>query len=157
MNFILRLKNKATLTAIVGAILLFIKQITEAFGVDLSEQIEQVSGLVGAVITLLVGLGVVVDPTSKGVKDSGIAQTYSKPRDENVDPVEYQKVVSDEKVTPERKEITPEEFDTSEPFTDDTDEVEFDVADYEYDEELKRGASRYHDDEVLKVSDEDGR
>ena len=157
MNFILRLKNKATLTAIVGAILLFIKQITEAFGIDLSAQIEQISGLVGAVITLLVGLGVVVDPTSKGVKDSGIAQTYSKPRDENVDPVEYQKVASDEKVTPERKELTPTEFDTSEPFTDDTDEVEFDVADYEYDEELKRGASRYHDDEVLKVSDEDGR
>ena len=157
MNFILRLKNKATLTAIVGAILLFIKQITEAFGIDLSAQIEQISGLVGAVITLLVGLGVVVDPTSKGVKDSGIAQTYSKPRDENENPVEYQKVASDEKVTPERKELTPTEFDTSEPFTDDTDEVEFDVADYEYDEELPRGASRYHDDEVLKVSDEDGR
>ena len=90
MNFILRLKNKATLTAIVGAILLFIKQITEAFGIDLSAQIEQVSGLVGAVITLLVGLGVVVDPTSKGVKDSGIAKTYAKPRDENENPVEYQ-------------------------------------------------------------------
>ena len=174
MNFILRLKNKATLTAIVGAILLFIKQITEAFGIDLSAQIEQISGLVGAVITLLVGLGVVVDPTSKGVKDSGIAQTYSKPRDENVDPVEYQREGntytpkeydtredfsddSDEKVTPERKELTPTEFDTSEPFTDDIDEVEFDVADYEYDEELKRGASRYHDDEVLKESEENGR
>ena len=91
MNFILRLKNKATLTAIVGAILLFIKQITEAFGIDLSAQIEQISGLVGAVITLLVGLGVVVDPTSKGVKDSGITKTYTKPRDENVDPVEYQR------------------------------------------------------------------
>ena len=90
------------------------------------------------------------------MKDSGIAQTYSKPRDENIDPVEYQKVASDEKVTPERKEVTPTEFDTSEPFTDDTDEVEVDVADYEYDEELKRGASRYHDDEVLKVSDENG-
>ncbi|MFJ1815092.1 MULTISPECIES: phage holin [Staphylococcus] len=157
MNFILRLKNKATLTAIVGAILLFIKQITEAFGVDLSAQIEQVSGLIGAIITFLVGIGVVTDPTTKGVKDSGITKTYAKPRDENENPVEYQKAVSDEKVTPERKELTPEEFDTSEPFTDDTDEVEFDVADYEYDEELKRGASRYHDDEVLKVSDEDGR
>ena len=91
MNFILRLKNKATLTAIVGAVFLFIKQITEAFGIDLSAQIEQISGLVGAVITLLVGLGVVVDPTSKGVKDSGITKTYTKPRDENVDPVEYQR------------------------------------------------------------------
>ena len=155
MNFILRLKNKATLTALVGAILLFIKQITEAFGVDLSEQIEQVSGLIGAIITFLVGVGVVTDPTTVGVKDSGITKTYAKPRDENENPIEYQKVVSDEKVTPERKELSPKDFDTSEPFTDDTDEVEFDVADYEYDEELKRGASRYHDDEVLKVSDED--
>ncbi|PTH60496.1 phage holin [Staphylococcus arlettae] len=90
MNFILRLKNKATLTAIVGAILLFIKQITEAFGVDLSEQIEQVSGLIGAIITFLVGIGVVTDPTTKGVKDSGITKTYTKPRDENIEPVEYQ-------------------------------------------------------------------
>ena len=91
MNFILRLKNKATLTAIVGAILLFIKQITEAFGVDLSEQIEQVSGLIGAIITFLVGIGVVTDPTTVGVKDSGITKTYTKPRNENIDPVEYQR------------------------------------------------------------------
>ncbi|WP_210131638.1 phage holin [Staphylococcus sp. GDK8D30P] len=96
MNFILRLKNKATLTALVGAILLFIKQITEAFGVDLSAQIEQVSGLIGAIITLLVGIGVVTDPTTVGVKDSGITKTYAKPRDENENPVEYQKAVSDE-------------------------------------------------------------
>ena len=91
MNFILRLKNKATLTAIVGAILLFIKQITEAFGVDLSAEIEQVSGLIGAIITFLVGIGVVTDPTTVGVKDSGITKTYTKPRDENIDPVEYQR------------------------------------------------------------------
>ena len=91
MNFILRLKNKATLTALVGAILLFIKQITEAFGVDLSAEIEQVSGLIGAIITFLVGIGVVTDPTTVGVKDSGITKTYTKPRDENIDPVEYQK------------------------------------------------------------------
>lgn len=91
MNFILRLKNKATLTAIVGAILLFIKQITEAFGVDLSAEIEQVSGLIGAIITFLVGIGVVTDPTTKGVKDSGITKTYAKPRDENENPVEYQR------------------------------------------------------------------
>ncbi|HJG38604.1 MAG TPA: phage holin [Staphylococcus saprophyticus] len=91
MNFILRLKNKATLTAIVGAILLFIKQITEAFGVDLSAEIEQISGLIGAIIAFLVGIGVVTDPTTVGVKDSGITKTYTKPRDENVDPVEYQR------------------------------------------------------------------
>ena len=116
MNFILRLKNKATLTAIVGAILLFIKQITEAFGIDLSEQIEQVSGLIGAIITFLVGIGVVTDPTTVGVKDSGITKTYAKPRDENVDPVEYQK---------EGNTFTPKEYDTREPFSDDSDEIDF--------------------------------
>ena len=116
MNFILRLKNKATLTAIVGAILLFIKQITEAFGIDLSAQIEQVSGLIGAVITLLVGIGVITDPTTVGVKDSGITKTYAKPRDENIDPVEYQR---------EGNTFTPKEYDTREEFSDDSDEVEF--------------------------------
>ena len=157
INWKVRFKKKSFWVAIVSAILLFVNNITQALGLNYTEQLEQFSDGINGLLAVLVTFGVINDPTTKGVKDSGIAQTYSKPRDENVDPVEYQKVVSDEKVTPERKEITPEEFDTSEPFTDDTDEVEFDVADYEYDEELKRGASRYHDDEVLKVSDEDGR
>src|SRR5699024_2162200 len=116
MNFILRLKNKATLTAIVGAILLFIKQIMEAFGVDLSTEIEQVRGLIGVIITYLVGIGVVTDTTAVGVKDSCITKTYAKPRDENIDPVEYQR---------EGNTFTPKEYDTREEFSDDSDEVEF--------------------------------
>lgn len=91
MNWKLRIKNKTVLGGLIGALLLFIKQVTELFGLDLSTQLEQVSALAGTIITLLVGLGVIVDPTSKGIKDSGIVQTYSKPRDENVDPVEYQR------------------------------------------------------------------
>ena len=156
INWKIRFKKKSFWVAIVSAIVLFVNNITQALGLNYTEQLEQFSDGINGLLAVLVTFGVINDPTTKGMKDSGIAQTYSKPRDENVDPVEYQKVVSDEKVTPERKELTPEEFDTSEPFTDDSDEVEFDVADYEYDEELKRGASRYHDDEVLKVSDENG-
>lgn len=157
INFKLRLKNGYTATGLLSAFVIFLKEITGAFGLDLSTQIDQYASGIGAILAFLTAIGVIVDGTTKGAKDSGIAQTYSKPRDEQVEPVEYQKVVSDEKVTPERKELTPTEFDTSEPFTDDTDEVEFDVADYEYDDELPRGASRYHDDEVLKESEKDGR
>ena len=157
INFKLRLKNGYTATGLLSALVIFLKEITGAFGLDLSTQIDQYASGVGAILAFLTAIGIIVDGTSKGFKDTGIAKTYTKPRDENIDPVEYQKVVSDEKVTPERKELTPTEFDTSEPFTDDTDEVEFDVSDYEYDEELKRGASRYHDDEVLKESEKDGR
>lgn len=156
INWKVRFKKKSFWVAIVSAIVLFVNNITQALGLNYTEQLEQFSDGINGLLAVLVTFGVINDPTTKGMKDSGIAQTYSKPRDENVDPVEYQKAVSDEKVTPERKELSPEGFDTSEPFSDDTDEVEFDVADYEYDEELKRGASRYHDDEVLKVSDENG-
>nr|DAZ07136.1 MAG TPA: holin [Caudoviricetes sp.] len=157
INWKIRFKKKSFWVAIVSAIVLFINNITQALGLNYTEQLEQFSNGINGLLAVLVTFGVINDPTTKGMKDSGIAQTYSKPRDESIDPVEYQKVVNDEKVTPERKELTPQEFDTSQPFTDDSDEVEFDVADYEYDEKLKRGASRYHDDEVLKVSDENGR
>lgn len=131
INWKLRLQNKAILTGLVGAVLLFIKQVTELFGLDLSTQLEQISGLVGAILTLLAGLGVIVDPTSKGVKDSGIVQTYSKPRDsKNPDEfVEWQ--AQDNGLTPELNEKEPEFYDTSQPFTDDTDEVKWDVADHE--------------------------
>ena len=143
INWKIRFKKKSFWVAIISAIALFINNITQAVGLDYSSQVEQGVSILTSILTVLAGIGVVIDPTTAKLGDTGIAQTYSKPRDE--------------KVTPERKELTPTEFDTSEPFTDDTDEVEFDVADYEYDEELKRGASRYHDDEVLKESGEDGR
>ncbi|WP_281197857.1 phage holin [Staphylococcus felis] len=81
INWKLRFKNKTILSGLVGAVLLFIKQVTELFGLDISTQLEQVSGLIGIVLTLLAGLGIIVDPTTNGIKDSGIAQTYVKPRD----------------------------------------------------------------------------
>ena len=116
MNWKLRFKNKTTLTALIGAVFLFVKQISEIFGFDISEQLEQLSGIIGGVLTILVSLGIIVDGTTKGVKDSGIAQTYSKPRDENINPVEYQR---------EGNTFTPKEYDTREEFSDDSDEVEF--------------------------------
>ncbi|RIO87593.1 phage holin [Staphylococcus haemolyticus] len=149
MNWKLRIKNKATLTGLVGAVLLFIKQVTEVFGLDLSTQLEQIGSLIGAILTLLAGLGVVVDPTSKGVKDSGIVQTYNKPRDsKNPDEfVEWQNVKDENKAyAPELNEKEPKTFDTSQPFTSDDDEVEWDVSNYEDDKSLMRGQSRLHEE-----------
>lgn len=116
MNWKLRFKNKTTLTALIGAVFLFVKQISEIFGFDISGQLEQLSGIIGGILTILVSLGIIVDGTTKGIKDSGITKTYTKPRDENVDPVEYQR---------EGNTFTPEEYDTREDFSDDSDEIEF--------------------------------
>lgn len=148
INWKIRFKKKSFWVAIVSAVVLFINNITQAIGIDYTGQLEQFSSGINGLLAVLVTFGVINDPTTKGMKDSGIAKTYSKPRDENINPVEYQK---------DTNTLTPEEYDTSQPFTDDTDEVEFDVADYGDNETLMRGQSKYHDDEVLKVSDEDGR
>ena len=131
INWKLRFQNKAVLTGLVGAVLLFVKQVTELFGFDLSAQLEQVSGIIGAILTLLAGLGIITDPTSKGVSDSGIAQTYQQPRDStNPDEfVEWQGVNSD--LAPDKAEKELITFDTSMPFTDDSDNVKYDVNEYE--------------------------
>lgn len=60
-----------------------------------------------------------------------------------------------ELLAPERKAKDVEEFDTSQPFTDDSDEVEFDVADYEDEREVALGESNFHDDSELKDGKED--
>jgi len=72
INWMTRLKNGTTLTALVGAILLFAKQVTEAFGIDISTQLETISGIIGSIITILVALGIVTNPNTKGVSDAGI-------------------------------------------------------------------------------------
>lgn len=53
INWKLRFKNKAVLTGLVGALLLFIKQVTDLFGLDLSTQLNQASAIIGAILTLL--------------------------------------------------------------------------------------------------------
>lgn len=60
-----------------------------------------------------------------------------------------------ELLAPERKPKDVEEFDTSQPFTDDSDEVEFDVADYEHERKVALGESKFHDDSELKDGKED--
>ena len=116
INWTNRLKNGATLSALVGTLLLLAKQITEIFGIDISQQLETVSGIIGTILTLLAGLGIITNPNTKGVSDAGIDLDLSKPRNEETHPVQFKS---------ESGAVKPEVFDTNEPFTDDSDEEEF--------------------------------
>ena len=118
INWQVRLKKKSFWVAIVSAVALFINNITGAFGLDYSASIEQGVSIVTSLLTLLAGLGIIVDPTTKGVKDSEKANEYTKPRDDK-DPNQYLQWES------EGNTFTPTEFDTREEFSDDSDEVEF--------------------------------
>lgn len=161
INWKLRLKNKYTLTALVSALVLFLNNVAQAFGLDFTEQFEQLEGILMSVITLFTAIGIVVEPTTKGFKDSDIAQTYTEPRDSKNEEQQVdwlsnisKQNIQDISIVPEREELTPKDYDASQPFTDDSDEVYFDVSEYEHDEDLPRGASRLHDDLPLKVGDQ---
>lgn len=136
INWSTRAKSKTFWVAIVSAIAVFANQVTGAFGVDYSTQIEQGVNIIGSILTFLAMIGVVVDNNTKGVKDSEIVQRdYVQPRDSN-NPnhyVQWQTDTESDLVKIGAQE--PEEFDTSQPFTDDSEDVEFDVAEYEEEQE----------------------
>lgn len=124
INWKLRLKNKATLTAIISSLLVFIGSVANALGFDITGVLSNVEGTVTSLLMLLVALGVITDPTSKGVSDSEIAQTYDKPRNSQ-NPEEYVDWESSQYIP---NKLEPKEYDTSESFTDDGDEVVMDYS-----------------------------
>lgn len=74
INFKLRLKNKATLVALISAVFLMLQQ----FGLHIPTNIQEgVNTFVG----ILVILGIVTDPTTKGIGDSERALTYQEPKE----------------------------------------------------------------------------
>ena len=79
MNIKLRLKNKATLAAIVAATVAFLYQLAGILGFVPPINQEALMQVLGALINLLAILGILVDPTTAGVKDSTRALTYEEP------------------------------------------------------------------------------
>lgn len=88
MNLKLRFKNKATLVALASALIAFIYQILGILGITAPIAQDAVSQLVGIILNILVAVGVLVDPTTKGIGDSVNAMSY-KELGQAVDP-DYQ-------------------------------------------------------------------
>lgn len=79
INWKLRFQNKVTLTAIVLAVIALVYQVLGIFGIVPAVSQDTIVQLAGAVINLLVLLGIVVDPTTEGLSDSQRAMGYEKP------------------------------------------------------------------------------
>ena len=73
INWKLRFKNKATLLAIAGTLILLAQQL----GLKLPDNIGDV---VNTFLTLLALLGVINDPTTEGISDSPNALGYTEPK-----------------------------------------------------------------------------
>ena len=78
----LRLQNKATLIALVTAVIAFVYQILGFAGVVPAVSESQIVECAGMLINILAMLGIVTDPTTAGVSDSEQALTYSEPKKE---------------------------------------------------------------------------
>lgn len=75
INLKLRLKNKVTLAALISAVFVMLGQ----FGLEIPHNIQEG---VNTLLMILVLLGIVVDPTTKGVADSERALTYNEPHED---------------------------------------------------------------------------
>lgn len=88
INWEVRIKNKQFWLSLIPAVALVVQAVAAVFGwaLDLSTLVGKLLAVVDAVFALLVILGIVVDPTTKGVQDSKRALDYTKPWDDDQPP-----------------------------------------------------------------------
>ena len=83
INWKVRIKNKNFWMTLIPALLLLVQVVASALGypLDLGEIGNKLLAVVNAVFGVLAVLGIVTDPTTKGISDSEQAMTYTKPKE----------------------------------------------------------------------------
>ncbi len=83
INWTVRLKNKNFWIALIPALLVLAQVVAAVFGaeLDLGDIGNKLIAVVNAVFVVLSILGIVTDPTTKGIADSDLAMTYEKPKE----------------------------------------------------------------------------
>ncbi|WP_295629227.1 phage holin [uncultured Intestinimonas sp.] len=83
LNWTVRFKNKTFWLSFIPAVLLLIQVVAAVFGytLDLGGLGDRLLDVVNALFAVLALLGIVADPTTKGVGDSAQAMTYDKPKE----------------------------------------------------------------------------
>ena len=81
INWKVRIKNKMFWLALIPAVLLLVQAGCAVFGIELDfgDLQEKLLTVVNALFAVLVILGIVVDPTTEGVRDSKRAMSYEEP------------------------------------------------------------------------------
>ena len=82
INWLLRLKNKATLAALIPVVLGFVYQVAAILGIAVPVTQDALMQVLLLALNALVALGVVIDPTTHGIGDSKRALAYTEPKGE---------------------------------------------------------------------------
>lgn len=83
INWTVRIKNKSFWLTLIPAVILLVQAVAALFGFQLElEGIQQqILDIVNAAFAVLAVLGIVTDPTTKGIGDSQQALAYNKPKE----------------------------------------------------------------------------
>lgn len=79
INWKVRFKHKTWLAALIALVLTFVYNILGMFEVALPVEQDSIMAVVSAMLTLLTGMGVIIDPTTPGAGDSERAMSYVAP------------------------------------------------------------------------------
>ena len=80
INWKLRFKNKATVVALLSALVALIYQVLSGLNITPSISQDTMTQGIGMILNMLAMLGIIVDPTTQGVADSDQALTYTDPK-----------------------------------------------------------------------------
>lgn len=80
INWKVRIKNPVFWTTVIPAVTGMVYTILGALGIVPALTENMVLNIMTVVITALTALGVLIDPTTKGLGDSHLAMTYKAPR-----------------------------------------------------------------------------
>ena len=79
INWMLRLKNKPVLSALIAVVVIAVFDVAEIFGVAMPMDSNSVLEYAELVLIALAAMGIIVDPTTKGIGDSENALLYEEP------------------------------------------------------------------------------
>lgn len=83
INWKVRFKNKTWLLTFIAAVLTLVYRALNVAGITPHVAQEELVELATMLVGILVLLGVVIDPTTKGSADSNVAMTYTQPKDDS--------------------------------------------------------------------------
>lgn len=81
INWKVRFQNPVFLASMIALIVGFVYDALALLGIVPAVEESSVLALVDTVLKVLAALGILVDPTTRGVNDSVQAMTYSRPRE----------------------------------------------------------------------------
>lgn len=79
INWMLRLKNKPVLSALIAVFVIFVFDVAEIFGISMPMDSNMILEYADLILVALVAMGVIVDPTTQGIRDSENALLYEEP------------------------------------------------------------------------------